>query len=95
MCRGGQTGEEELSWLRLLWGSTRVVHSIPSIAGAPEGWAGLPLALAPLARASVLALGWERAPSPGSAEKGCLEKPRAYFSSVLASAVLQAVEGRH
>lgn len=46
----------------------------------PEDWVGLPLALAPLARASVLALGWERAPSPGSAEKGCLEKPSLFFS---------------
>lgn len=29
-----------------------------------------------------MALGWDRAPSPGSAAKGCLEKPRVHFSSV-------------
>lgn len=35
----------------------------------------LPQALAPLTRVSILALGWDRAPSLGSAEKGCQEKP--------------------
>lgn len=59
-----------------------MVRPVPSFAGVPESWAGLLLALAPLARASILALGWHRASSPDSAEKGCLEKPRVYFSSV-------------
>lgn len=31
----------------LLWGSKRVVSPVPSFAGAPEGWTGLPLALPP------------------------------------------------
>lgn len=34
-------------WPRLLWGLMRVVHRVPGLAGAPEGWTGPPLALAP------------------------------------------------
>ena len=71
-----------------------MVRSVPSFVGAPEGWAGLPLALAPLARASILALGWDRAPSPGAAVKGCLEKPRVYFSSVPSFSLAPVCQGK-
>lgn len=82
MCRGGARGRSP-------------PDPGSGCSGVPQGWfAQFPallvpqgldraaMALVPLARASVLALGWNRAPSPGSAEKGCLEKPRVYFSSI-------------
>lgn len=54
----------------------------------------LSLALAPLARASILVLGWDRAPSPGSAEKGCLEKTGIYFSSVPSFTLVPSYRGK-
>lgn len=52
------------------------------------------MALVLLARASVLALGWDRASSPGSAEKGCLEKPRVYFWSMPSFSLVPCCRGK-
>lgn len=95
MHRGGGRGEVHLPLAQAALGlpegdllSSQLCRPPPR-AGQSCHWP-----LPPLARASVLALGWDRAPSPGSAVKGCLEKHRIHFSSAPSSSLAPGCQGK-
>lgn len=102
MHRGGGRGEEVLSGPSAP-GSGRSgaprgrfaqFPALPAAPPPPRAGQSCHWPLPPLARASVLALGWDRAPSPGSAVKGCLEKHRIHFSSAPSSSLAPGCQGK-
>lgn len=61
----------------------------------PESWAGLPWALAPLTRASILALVGIGHPAQALLRRGVWRSPESIFLLFLASALLHTAKGRH
>lgn len=60
-----------------------------------ESWAGLPWALGPLARASILALVGIGHPAQALLRRGVWRSPESIFLLFLASALLHTAKGRH
>ena len=61
----------------------------------PKSWVGLPWALAPLTRASILALVGIGHPAQALLRRGVWRSPESVFLLFLASALLHIAKGRH